>query len=428
MWISSIPRPLLLYSTAVVAILFAALVIRPFIPLNANVYNSSSPSLNGAFNASYVLLRPNYLPVSHLNPPLRPFYPSIRPPDPDAMGTTEDVELEVINPETCGTIPLDVKNATVAFERTFAEGSSMESKEMEADRPKAAIVYLLDEDWKLPLLSLSLNNLFISFNKRFRYPVFVLHTGMRSDAEVLWCLTSRLPPSSDPKSVVAMVRPITIELSFPGTFAGIRESDPIPPLVEEYPFFQHQSRFWFRQVFLVPEIQNLDYFLRLDSVSRFMRPIGYHIFATMRDHKYEYGYPAYGYRNESAKLRVDHELSSLWSGFVKYKFNWANATGLLEANKNRKLMAVEAATLAPLMYVSNFVLIHVPRFLEEDIVELVGLLTITGKFIEKDGPIHSFCDIDVEIWGSRIARQCCGPTGCPRVKRKGLVGLVKALF
>eukprot|EP00271_Cylindrocystis_brebissonii_P020937 TRINITY_DN7243_c0_g1_i11.p2 TRINITY_DN7243_c0_g1~~TRINITY_DN7243_c0_g1_i11.p2 ORF type:complete len:106 (-),score=2.19 TRINITY_DN7243_c0_g1_i11:865-1182(-) len=104
----------------------------------STIPNSSSSSLNKGFNASYVLLRPNYLPVSHLNPPLRPFYPSIRPPDPDAMGTTEDVELEVISPETCGTIPLEIRKATVALERTFVEG--------------------------LPLLTLSLNNLYISFN------------------------------------------------------------------------------------------------------------------------------------------------------------------------------------------------------------------------------------------------------------------------
>lgn len=164
-------------------------------------------------------------------------------------------------------------------------------------------------------------------------------------------------------------------------------------------------RFWWKDVFQVPEVQKLQYYCRFDSDSYLMQPIHEDIFKNMDKHQYKYGYRV-----------VSHDYPYVTVGledFVESYMNDHPATKVLAQQNKFELTPGPQRSSAQLpIFYNNFEVVHVPTFVEEpaiqsfvDAVDNTGniyalrwgdapLRTILCKLFLHPHEIHEFCNFD----------------------------------
>lgn len=164
-------------------------------------------------------------------------------------------------------------------------------------------------------------------------------------------------------------------------------------------------RFWWKEVFQIPEVQELQYYCRFDSDSYLMQPIHEDFFKTMEKHKYKYGYRVE--INEPHFVIVDLE------DFVEAYMNDHPATKLTAQQNDFNLSPRPERSSADLkIFYNNFEVVHVPTFIGEpaiqafvDAVDNTGniyarrwgdapLRTVLCKLFLHPHEIHKFCNFD----------------------------------
>ena len=168
-----------------------------------------------------------------------------------------------------------------------------------ADKPKAAVYFLVQVD-RLNLFKDALHRLDANFNARFQYPVIVFHEGMNA-------------------STMARIRDFTKSALF---FQKIDMDLPTDRLIEylvptndqcvKRPIsYRHMCRFNAIKVYEQPILDGLEFYWRLDTDSRLLRPIGYDVFIRMKTLGKIHGYIWKKYDGKDCVL-------GLWSTARRY--------------------------------------------------------------------------------------------------------------
>ena len=137
--------------------------------------------------------------------------------------------------------------------------------------------------------------------------------------------------------------------------------------------YRHMCRFFTNNIFWEPALQDVKYYMRLDTDSFTPKPITYDLFDHMDQHGYKYGYI-------TTEMDAPHYYSGLQSSIAQY------------------LESASVPTLEPISeiedgrcYYTNFEICEVAWFREEPWVSYF-------KWIDEDGGIYR------QRWGDHIIR------------------------
>lgn len=149
---------------------------------------------------------------------------------------------------------------------------------------RAAFVYLLHSD-RVGQLVESLQSVFEYFNNEYRYPILVFHEPSLDMAHANTTMSAALASNQS-----CLLHWHEVSFSFPPGFdaqaalaKGVVSSD-------AFPGYHHMCSFWFAHVFAQPVIRKLDYYVRLDTDSKFTAPIPYDFIRWFHEQGFEYGY------------------------------------------------------------------------------------------------------------------------------------------
>eukprot|EP00667_Euglena_gracilis_P016317 EG_transcript_17052 len=253
-------------------------------------------------------------------------------------------------------------------------------------RQHRAILYLAGKK-RLGELKQSLSMTFQNFNDAYRYPVIIFHDALNeTDAR---CQLSAVLSEGQ----LCLVKFIHVEFHFPPHLNQ-------PPVVDRarFPGYQHMCDFWFRGVFQIPEVQGLEYYLRLDTDSFLLAPIKYDLFEYFHRRRLKYGF---------RRATADSLKTTL--GLWQCLGDFARARGL-RPRLRRLLPAGPAMAHTPVpMYYNNFEVLHVPLMARPDVREFVDAVYHSlGQYVLRwgDAPlryllVQLFLDTRTEV------RECC---------------------
>jgi len=304
--------------------------------------------------------------------------------------------------------------------------------ERDTQRVKAVIVYLAS-DKRLPSLVESVKATFEHFNDRFGYPLLILHFGDLNVSHVLAEFGRTLTPVQ--RSLIE-VRQAVGGRQFPPGFDTDKALRDGVVYSFFYPNYNHMCAFWIHEIFRQPYFleHDIEYYLRLDTDSRFWQPITYDLFKYMKTHNL-----AYGFR---AKPHEDKCCSNYLAAFIyKYiKSNESNYRLSTESGHPVRLSSeidwisnlTEPSLSTPLpqqmlMYYNNFEIVNVKQFRDDPSVwrwlhhvwlqgaegiyrhrwgdALVRYYTV-HMFPQLHSRLHHFCDLDYQHAGFHFLPRC----------------------
>ncbi|EKX40271.1 hypothetical protein GUITHDRAFT_113748 [Guillardia theta CCMP2712] len=240
-----------------------------------------------------------------------------------------------------------------------------------ARKPKAAVIYLVGrgQEFDLESLRASLRALEIHFLRphSFCYPVFLFREEWDQDLIAMiqtW--------------TAANVEFLVADMSFPANFnPGGRTSVHSKRSAWGY---QHMSRFWVRGVFEHAAVRELEMFMRLDTDSFFATPL-LDVFQDAQERNISYGYRQAG-KDWTGKTR------GLWRFHLQYMKDTSSScletgqgpgAGAGAGDSKGLLLRLlgypnisEDADVA--MFYTNFELVSVRRFVQEDVWSYVKAL------------------------------------------------------
>ncbi len=314
-------------------------------------------------------------------------------------------------------------------------------RDRDIEKVKAVIVYLAS-DKRLPSLVESVKAPFEHFNDRFAYPLLILHFGDLNVSHVHTQFAKTLTQKQN--SLIDIRRAVGGRLFPPGfdTDKALRDGVVYPFF---YPNYNHMCAFWIHEIFRQPYFleHDIEYYLRLDTDSRFWQPITYDLFRYMKTHNL-----AYGFR---AKPHEDKCCSNNLAAFIyQYiKSNESNNRLSSESSEHNQTISTEStiklssemdwilnltdpALSTPLpqqmyMYYNNLEVVNVKQFRDDASVwrwlEHVWLQGAEGIYRHRWGDalvryytvhmspqLHSrlvrFCDLDYQHAGFHFLPRC----------------------
>ena len=286
-------------------------------------------------------------------------------------------------------------------------------------RPRAAFVYLAKFS-RMEELVKSIRMLFDNFNSEFRYPVLLFHDDTETELFDLRQLVNNITFGSQiPRQLVwelVQLHPVTFY--FPNGFNVQTASERGIVFSELFPGYHHMISFWFKWVFDHPALQQLDYYMRLDTDSFILSPIKYDLFQYMRDNDYKYGYKV----KEMEQVHVSVGLWQFWHDFlVREGLKDALAGNqLISAGKDwfEPVMSGRASDSLPVpIYYNNFEMMDLKAYRNHALVKKfthqvwqshsiyhyrwgdapLRYLIVNLAFSHlPNGGLHEFCDIDYQ--------------------------------
>ena len=223
-------------------------------------------------------------------------------------------------------------------------------------RPRAAVIYLVgsrEDDMEALGLSLACLDRYFLAAQNYCYPVYFFREAWDDAAQ----LRVRLLTNAQPYFLVA-------DMSFPNSFNGdgVRSQQ---SKRSEWGY-QHMSRFWLRTVLEHPAVASLEWYLRLDTDSRFTTPL-LDLFADARARGVAYGYRVAG-KDWLGRNR------GLWAWHREYvqASGWSEEQARAAGGLLQLVLRGHAGdgTEAPIFY-TNFELVSVARFRAADMWDYV---------------------------------------------------------
>eukprot|EP00736_Rhodelphis_marinus_P000937 Rmarinus@m.10344 len=220
-------------------------------------------------------------------------------------------------------------------------------------RPKGVLLYLCCHDrmeFHDILRSLALVDM--HFNKKFQYPVLIVHEGLsEQDARAIKAATS------------GEVRFAEITFSIPEHM----KNTPIPKnLYGRWNMgYRHMCRFFSYEVFSLPELQEFEYYWRLDSDSFVMAPVDRDPFQHMHDNGFVYGYHTIRVGDRDRKLTegmYDVTARAVW------EHDHVNATTLPSMQHFLQESDGETVFSGDYFY-NNFEIVHIPSFRDSEALQ-----------------------------------------------------------
>jgi hypothetical protein len=182
------------------------------------------------------------------------------------------------------------------------------------------------------------------FNERHRYPYVIFHEGF-SNATI-----ERIRGFLN----VPYIFFIYVDLvSLPEWFD---HSLPLFPFKKRSPMgYMNMIRFFFRNIFYVPELKQVEYFLRLDTDSEILSTVPVDLFREMKEGGFVYGYKIEG---------VDPPEVTV--GLADFTFQYMERVGNIP-QENVDLLKQRLAAKAPPLFYNNFEMVNMPFFRRPDV-------------------------------------------------------------
>lgn len=171
------------------------------------------------------------------------------------------------------------------------------------------IIYLLKNDKKeIGMLFKSLELLKVNFLPNNNYPIYILH-----DEEISDDVFQEIKEYSGVDFKTILISFETPE--YKDRTIGVPEFIMVPGIDRGFGIgYRHMCRFYSFGMYQIPELQDTNYYLRLDCDSYFTSPVNYDIFKHMEDGGYIYGYN---------QITTDNPIVSqqLWEASKEYSKN-----------------------------------------------------------------------------------------------------------
>lgn len=266
-------------------------------------------------------------------------------------------------PLTAGHASIGPKQVVVAAGDSNSDaGRSQPSKEPQSGRSDRLILYLTQLG-RLGALSAGLRFLFKNFNDRFQYRVVILHEGDLNISIVRESLHFAL--SAEQLALIDTYLVPDFNVWPPGLTEATANRERIATR-GAFPGYSHMSTFWFKKVFNLPLLRNVNYFLRQDSDSYILSPITYDPFDFMERHGVRYGYVN---RHDEGACCAMHLYQFALTYVKAFGVGGENLSSDLSWLVNETSTSVVANSRTqnpkdqqPWLYYTNFEIIHVPSF------------------------------------------------------------------
>jgi len=253
-------------------------------------------------------------------------------------------------------------------------------------RERACIIYLITQREEENFRK-SIQTVYKYFNKQFRYPVIVFY-------DQFYPLKDMVNLIQDLRKYDPPIKFEFVEFKTPAHYD--REKNPPVVWPSNHLGYQIMIRFWLKELFFLPVMQNYRYFMRFDTDSFIHTPINFDPFLVMKENNYTYGYRTI-FKDEAYVTVGMYDFLEAYERTHKT---------LAKRNKLDIPPPGEKRNKGTPMMYNNFEIVDIKRFKQPDIMEFVNAVDATNMIMTHrwgDAPLRYFeimmcLDWNKEVW------------------------------